>query len=42
MQNPEKTPEWIYEGTTYLLKAMTQKTQKTIDQSLAFQQPANF
>ena len=26
----------------YLLKAMTQKTLKTIDQSLVFQQPTNF
>ena len=41
MRNPEKTPEWMCQGKTYLLKAMTQKTLKTIDQSLAFQQPTN-
>ena len=42
MQNPEKTPEWMCEGTTYLLKTMTQKTLKTINRSLVFQQPTNF
>ena len=42
MQNPEKTPEQMYEGTTYLLKKMTQNTLKTIDRSLVFQQPTNF
>ena len=29
MQKPEKT-KWMCEGTTYLLKTMTQKTLKTI------------
>ena len=43
MQNPEK----LLNGCTreqhiYLLKAMTQKALKTVDQSLVFQQPTNF
>ena len=42
MQSPGKTPEWTCERTTYLLKVMTQKTLKTVDQSLVFQEPTNF
>ena len=32
----------VREQNIYLIKAMTQKTLKTIDQSLGFQQPTNF
>ena len=43
MRNPEKSSKWMCEGKhIYLLNATTQKTLKTIDQSLAFQQPTNF
>ena len=40
MQNPEKTPERMCEGATYLLaKTMTQKTKKTLP--LNFTLPTN-
>ena len=39
MQNPEITPEWMGEETTYLLKTVTKKTLKPIDRSLVFQEP---
>ena len=41
MQNPEKTPEWMCQRTTYLF-AKTSDTKKSIDQSLAFKQPTNY
>ena len=43
MQNPEKTPEWMYKGTTYLLaKSNDTKDPKLSNNHLSFQQPTNF